>query len=122
MAGRANNRIMGHGIVARIVHVMGPFVYLFGTRLDRLCPYITLLDVSNAVGNQNAQNLVHRYVRLLLRKNEVDKVVGVRQEVTFELFDRYLAIKLERLDMLACLLDVLCIGVQAVDQVTVICA
>ena len=122
MARWSDDRIVGHGITACIMHVMGPFVHLFGTRLDRFCPYITLLDVSGAVGHQNAQNLVHRDIHLLLRHDKVDKVVGVRQAVTSELFDRYLAVKLERLDMLTGLLDVLCIGVQAVDQVTVICA
>ena len=82
MARRSDDRIVGHGIAACIIHVMRPFVYLFGTQLDRLCPYITLLEVSHAVGDQNAQNLVHRDINRLLRHDEVDKVVSVRQAIT----------------------------------------
>ncbi len=120
MLRRPDDGVAGHGVVARVVQVMSPFVDVGGPRLDRLCPLAVLLDVRHAVGAQDAHHFVHRDGAQVLRDEQVDEVVGVGQAFAAPRLDGDVAVQAERADVHACLFDVGGVGVETVDEITVV--
>ena len=70
---------MSHGIVTRIVQVVRPLVYVFRPNLEFFRPLITIFDVSHAIRNQNAHDLLYGKIADVLRNNEIDHVIDIRQ-------------------------------------------
>ena len=72
---RPDDRIVGHGVVSRVVQVMGPVVDAVPPRLDRLLP----ADQRGTFGDEHAHDLGHRNVAEILGHDQVDQVVHVGQ-------------------------------------------
>ncbi len=117
--GRANHRIVCHGVARRVVQVMRPLVNLVGARLEGSVPGAGLLNVRHTVRAEDAQNLGGGDVAEVLGHKQVDEVIDVRQPLAAELVHRHGAVDAERPDVRARLGDVLRAGVQAVDEVGV---
>ena len=76
---RADLRVVGHGIVARIVQVVRPLVDLPRTRLHDLLSTRRRLHVGHAVGRQHAHHFVPATSPGVLDHEQVHEVVDVRQ-------------------------------------------
>ena len=83
-AGRADRVVVGHGVAARVVEVVGPFVGVTGLWLDGLLPPAALSDVERAAGGQDAHRVVGRDAAQVLGHDEVGQVVDERQAAAVE--------------------------------------
>ena len=116
-ARRAYHRIVGHGVVRRVVKVVRPLVDRLRTRLDRLGPRSLLLHVRHAVGAKHPHDVVHRYVAQILRHEQVDEIVDVGEPSAGEPIGRHSSVKPQGSDVLTGQLDVGGVGIQSLDEV-----
>ena len=114
---RADDRILRHRVAAGVVPVVRPLVNLFGARLDRLGPLAALLHVRHAVGTEHAHHVRHRRSPEVLRHDQIDQVLRIRQPPAGPPIDRHLPVDAQRLDMLPRLRNVGGIPVQTVHHV-----
>ncbi len=101
---------------------MCPFINILWPRFMRLAPFAVFVDICNSAGTKDTHDLLHCHPYKILSYDEVDKVVDVRQPPATEAVDRHIAGQSERLNILACLANIFCIFVQAMDQIAVIYA
>ncbi|RKY06802.1 MAG: hypothetical protein DRP66_08065 [Planctomycetota bacterium] len=111
---------MGDGVVGRIVHIVRPLVNVVGPGLDRSRPAALLFDAGDAIRGKYAENLIFWNIQRRFYHEQIDEVVVVGQGLSAELFNRYRSIQTERFDMLSCLLDIVCVCIQAVNHVAVV--
>ena len=78
---RAYNGVIGHSVVAGVMHVMGPLINIFRTGLDNLCPFAVFFEVGDAVWNQHSHYLIGRNPVRLVTDQQVHEIVNVRQAV-----------------------------------------
>ena len=100
---RTDNRVIGNGIIRRIVQIMRPLVNIRRPRLDRFDPAANpVTDIGDAIGPENTQHLIeikrHRGYRLLGYEQR-RKVLYVRKCRAAELFGCDVAIQTQRLYM-----------------------
>ena len=111
--------VVCHRISTGVVEKVGPFVNVFGPRLDGLAPAAVLPCVQRAAGSQHTQRFGHRDAAEILGHYQVHQVFRVRQMLPVEAVDRDRAVQSKRSDILACLADVLHILIQPVNQIAV---
>ena len=117
VAGRAHARVAGHGVARRVVQEVRPLVDILGPRLDGPGPFTLRPNVCHAARTQDAEHLLDGQTERPLRDDEVDEVVDVRQPFPRPRVDRHRPVEAERLEVLAGLLDLGGVAVQAVYQV-----
>ncbi|MBA7480960.1 hypothetical protein ES707_16428 [subsurface metagenome] len=83
---------------------------------------MVFFDIGHTIRSQNTNNFLHRNFERLLRDQEIDKIVSVRQPNTVKLVHRDLTINTERANIPAGFFHIFHISIQAVDQVAIICA
>ena len=118
-ARRSDHRVPGDRVVVRAVQVVCPLVNLLRAGFDGLLPRIPLLDVGHAARTQHAQHLSRRHLAGVLRDQEIDQVVGIRQPLAGPMLHRHLAVEAQRPDQPAGLAHALGVGLQAVNQVAI---
>ena len=57
---RADDRVMGHRVPARVVQIVCPFINSRGARLHRLGPLAPFFDVRHPLGAEHSHDLRHR--------------------------------------------------------------
>jgi len=92
-ARRADDGIVGDGVVGGIVEVVRPFVDFLGAGLYGSCPRIAFLDVSRAVRTQHAHHFGRRDIAEVFGNDEVCEIVNVRQALALERIDGYFAVE-----------------------------
>ena len=100
---RTDNRVIGNGVIRRIVQIMCPLVNIRRPRLYRLDPATaTVTDIGNAIGPEDTQHLIdvkgHRSYGLLGYEQR-HKILYVRKGRAAELFGCDVAIETERFYM-----------------------
>jgi len=94
-----------------------PLVDLPGAGLDRSGPAITGPDPGNTPGGEDAKDLLHLHAAGLANNHQVDQVVGMGKVGAREPIHRYPPVAPELLDIPPGPGDVVCIGIQALQQV-----
>ena len=118
--GRADLQVSGDRVSSGVVQVVGPVVDIFRAWFDGLCPDAVLVDISNALGRQHTHHFLHGNRAKFLSHDKTRKVVDVGQIPADQPVHRHVTVDAQGLDVLACPLDVLWVGVQSVDQVAVV--
>jgi len=113
VAGRADEGIVGHGVIGGVVEEVRP-------GLDGGGPRPGGPDVRRAARRQDAPHLVHGGLAEVFRHEEVDEVVGVGQALAGPMLDRHLAVESEVADVLAGRGKVGGVAGQAMHEVSVI--
>ena len=119
VARRSDDRIVGHGVARRVVEIVGPLVDLPRPWLDGLRPPAILLDVGDALGRQRPHDLAPRDPAEVLRDEQADDAVGIRELVSLESVDGDDAVQAERPDTLTGPPNISRIPVEAVNEVAV---
>ena len=120
MARRADDAVVGHGVVVRVVEMLLPLINFPGPRFDRLRPTLALLYVGDPKWGKHTHDFVQRYTTEILSNNQVDQVVDVRETLARPLLHGNVAVQPERPDVLPARLDVRCVGIQALKEEPVV--
>ncbi len=132
---RADGVIVGHGIVAGIVHVVRPLVDVLRPRLDDLDPtsaaYLNLLpldprpltstarDECHAARYQDPQNLLFPRTFKFVGDQEIHRVVDIGQRISCRQVHRHRAVELSVAYGFPCLVQLLRRACQAVNPIGV---
>ena len=116
MARRADDAVMGHGVVVGAVKMLRPFVDAGGPWFDCLGPCFALLDASHAQRCQHAHDLRHGNLASVLDDNQIHQIVHIGQALAVEQVDRNRAVQARRLDGGPRLFDVGRRGVQTLND------
>jgi len=104
---RPDDRVVGHGVAGGVVEEMCPLVDVLRPRLGvDLRPAAPLQDAGRAARRQDAPHLLHGHVAQVLRHQQVDEVVDVRQPLAVEPVGRDGPVQALRLEMRTGLRDV----------------
>ena len=116
MARRADNAVVGHGVVVGAVKMLRPFIDVGRPWFDCLGPCSALLDAGHAPRRQRAHDLCHGNLARVFDDNQIRKVVHIRQALAVEQVDRNRAVPARRLDGGPRLFDVGRRGVQTLND------
>ena len=90
---RSDDLIVGDGVAAGVVEVVGPFVDVLRTRLDGHLPTSVRTDHCNALRSEHAEDFLHLKVAQVFGDDEVDQIVDVGQSLAVESVGGDVAVK-----------------------------
>ena len=99
---------------------MCPLVDFVGPGLDRFCPFAAGLDVGYSQRSQHAHDFVHRNTIGPIHNHKAGQVVGIRKVRAIPRLNRYRSVKAEISNITAGGLNILSVGIQAVDEIPVV--
>ncbi|MBA7522935.1 hypothetical protein ES705_15055 [subsurface metagenome] len=117
VAWRPDHIVVCHRISACVMEKVGPFVNVFGSRLDSPLPAAVLLCVQRAARSQDTHRFGHRNAAEIFSHYKVYEIVDVRQQLPVEAVGRYRAVEPQLPDVLSRPPHCSRLGVQSVDKV-----